>query len=98
SQGPVEGQLRSVGYVKFSHHLADMNFHSSLTHTKVARNHLVRLSQADVRKNLALAHGQVCGPTSQIVSGMCRARTVCPVPVVSGFGFGAIRRAILRLF
>ena len=56
---PVNSQLRSVGCARFSHHLADVNFHSSLGHTKAARNHLVRLSPADTFKDLPLARCQL---------------------------------------
>jgi hypothetical protein len=36
-----------------------VNFHSSLGHAKAARNHLVRLSQADMVKNVPLARCQL---------------------------------------
>ena len=56
---PVKSQLRSVGCARFSQHLADVNFHSSLGHTKAARDHLVRLSPADTFKDLPLARCQL---------------------------------------
>jgi hypothetical protein len=56
---PVNSQLRSVGCARFSHHLADVNFHSSLGHTKAARNHFVRLSPANTFKDLPLARCQL---------------------------------------
>ena len=65
--------------MKFSHQLADVNFHSWFRHAQLTRDYLVRLSQADALKYLLFACRQV----------------VRPIPTVIGFGLGPIGEATL---
>jgi len=88
---PVNSQLRSVGCARFSHHLADVNFHSSLGQTKAVRNHLVRLSPADTFKDLPLARCQLHMTfrimTFQIIPGVRWPNIDIAMPVAFKFGF-----------
>jgi len=64
---PTKSQLRSVGRTTFFHHLADVNFYSSLSHAEPTRNQFVGFSHAEVLKDVALPGCEVHGLTSQTI-------------------------------